>query len=88
MNEYSIDDRGNVVDIYVSGEHTGRLDREAPAPPGIDWGYSFDGGRAEIKAAIAEGYSNEIAIAIIFEFLRGDREAANHACAYIAEVVQ
>lgn len=78
----SVDDRGNVVDIYAGGEdRSGRLDREAEPLPGLDFefGFGFDGGFEEMQTLIREGYESDLAGAIICEFLRGEECAVQHA---------
>jgi hypothetical protein len=79
---HSIDDRGNVVDIYLDGDSTGRIDREAD-PVTNDFGYAFIGGIEEMNVAMLEGYSEDIAIAVICAFLRGEDDAMEQAENYI-----
>lgn len=84
-SENSVDDRGNVVDIYVDGESTGRLDREADPIPEIDENetLAWEGGKDEIAVAIEHGYGEEVAIAILCSFLRGDTTAREQAIDYL-----
>ena len=79
------DERGNVVDFYIGDDTTGRIDREAEPIPGLEleFGYGWVGGIKEMKVAIEEGYSLDVATAIICEFLRGEGEAIEHAKDYI-----
>lgn len=81
----SVDDRGNVLDIWVDGEPTGRIDREADPIPEIDEGETFalDGGQAEIAVAIECGHGEDVAMAILCGFLRGDASARTQAIDYL-----
>ncbi len=84
-NKNSADDRGNVVDIYVDGEPTGRIDREAEPIHEIDENetLAWEGGKDEIAVAIEHGYGEEVAIAILCSFLRGDTTAREQAIDYL-----
>lgn len=71
----SADDRGNVVDIYVDDEPTGRLDREADRIEEIgDDTFAWEGGEPEMKVAIAEGYCEDVAIALLCGVIRGESD--------------
>ncbi len=84
----SVDNRGNVIDIYVGDEPTGRIDREAEPISGIEFEFGFGlvGGEHEIKVAIEEGYEQDVAAAIMCEFLRGEDEANDHAKDFIRAI--
>lgn len=77
------DDRGNVVDFYLDGETVGRLDREAEPVGGMRWGYFFEG---DVSIAIAEGYGDDVALAVICGFLQGDSAAEELAREYTTEL--
>lgn len=83
-----VDDRGNVVDIYIGdSDSRGRINREADPIAGTDAeiSYAWEGGIEEMKEAISDSpeYSEEIAIAIICGLLRGEAEAIQDAKDYL-----
>lgn len=84
-----VDDRGNVVDIYVgdSEDSSGRIDREAEPIPGVNavFTYGWVGDTEEMKEAIelSFGIQGEVAVAIICGLLRGEAEAIQDAKNYL-----
>lgn len=57
IQEYSADDRGNVVDFYFGDEQIACLDREAGDKANEK---TWDGGEDVTKWAIGNGYKEEI----------------------------
>lgn len=68
MPNFSIDDRGNVVDFYEEYEDgtfepVARLDREAGPPGNVDSVTTWNGGDGVTSWAQQNGYADEIATA-------------------------
>ena len=61
---YDVDDRGNIAQFYLDEEIVATLDREAEVDGKCDQ-LTWDGGPEVTKWAIANGYADAIARAVL-----------------------
>ena len=76
-----VDDRGNVVDVYVNSERTGKINRESHGS--IDGNtvhlFGFEGGIEEMKILIAENYTEDLAISLLCDLLIRENNSERNA---------
>lgn len=85
----TIDDRGNVVDVYDGDDPTGRLDREAESIEGVEGEFSVGwvGSAQNMETIIANGLQDELALAIICGLLRKETDAEDIAKEFLRQAL-
>lgn len=78
-------DRGNVVEFYDGEDKLAVLNREAESPLPTEFGYGFEG---DFEIAILEGFTEDVAVAIICELLIDPEATRTKALDFLSTLIQ